>query len=104
MDISIITLVVGAKGIQHSARFLRARGIVKIDKRMAVDRLLEDWKILPDGSPVDRFGGNFVHSPVSPYKRQSPNCIGQPAVVAAWLGRGVYLELMALARYGDTAP
>src|ERR1035437_2560086 len=42
-----------AQGIEHSARLLRGGGIVKVNQRLAVDLLVEDGKVGPDGCPVN---------------------------------------------------
>src|ERR1035437_767969 len=53
VDIGIVVLVVIAQGIEHSARLLRGGGIVKVNQRLAVDLLVEDGKVGPDGCPVN---------------------------------------------------
>src|SRR5205814_7421563 len=52
MHIGVFVLVVISKRIQHISRFLRRRGVVKVDQRMAVRLFAEDGEIFGTGGAV----------------------------------------------------
>src|SRR5207302_8048205 len=53
--------------VDDLARLLGRRGVVEIDQRVAVDASVEDWKVGPDTTDVDRRGSiNPQHSEIIP--------------------------------------
>jgi len=60
MHIGIVALVVLAQGLKDRAGFLRGRGVVKINQRLAVDLLVEDREVVADISPVGMGGPGVV--------------------------------------------
>src|SRR5438105_11769997 len=62
MHIGVFVLVVISKRIQHISRFLRRRGVVKVDQRMAVRLFAEDREIFANGVPVYGATCELVHA------------------------------------------
>ena len=54
MDVSILVTVVVQNRVYHHPGFLAGGGVIKINQRMAFDRLLQYREILPDGIMVQR--------------------------------------------------
>src|SRR2546430_8362162 len=45
MNIGVVSLVVATESVKNDSRFLGRGGVIEIDKRLAVDFLIEDGKI-----------------------------------------------------------
>src|SRR6266581_2122998 len=72
MHIGVLMLVVAPKRVDDGARFLRGRRAIKINQRMTVCALSQDWEILADGAPVYTAGNNLVHTTICSTRRRAP--------------------------------
>src|SRR5437899_5709226 len=72
MHIGVLMLVVAPKRVDDGARFLRGRSAIKIDQRITVCALSQDWEILADGAPVYTAGNNLVHTTICSTRRRAP--------------------------------
>ena len=62
MHIGVVVLVIMLERIEHRARFLRRRRIVKIDQRLAVHLFAEDREVLANRIPIEGTARDFVHN------------------------------------------
>ena len=53
VDVGVVVFVIMHQRVNHRARFLRRRGVVEINQRLAVDLLVEDGEILSQRGPVN---------------------------------------------------
>src|SRR6266567_9027993 len=72
MHIGVFVLVVISKRIQHTSRFLRRCGAVKVDQRMAVRLFAEDREIFANGVPVYGATCDLVHTLICFMRRCAP--------------------------------
>jgi len=61
MNVRVVVLIIMSHRIEHCPGLLRRRRIVEVNERMAVNRLVQNRKIVPDRFPIDITGGNLVH-------------------------------------------
>src|SRR5437899_8863945 len=64
VHICVFMLVVSVRRVEDSPRFLRGRGVIKIDQAMAVRLFAENREILADSVPVCTGGSNLVHTTI----------------------------------------
>jgi hypothetical protein len=62
MNIRVLMLIKIPKRLDHGARLLRSCSAIELNQRMPVRLLAQDREILTDGLPIDRNGGNPVHT------------------------------------------
>src|SRR5438067_10070222 len=72
MNVGIIMLVKVTKRLDHRARFLGSGRAIKIDQRMAMGLLAQNREIFAKGLPIDRAGGNLVHTIICSAQRCAP--------------------------------
>ncbi len=59
VDVAVVVLVVAADRVDHRARLLAAGPAVEVDERFAVNLLVENGKVTPQGGPVGGGSGGF---------------------------------------------
>src|SRR6266446_141596 len=72
MHVGVFVLVVSSKRIQHTSRFLRRCGAVKVDQRMAVRLFAEDREIFANGVPVYGASCDLVHTLICSMRQCAP--------------------------------
>jgi hypothetical protein len=71
MNVRVVVFVKILQRLDHSARFLRTRSAIKINQRMPVCLLAEDWEIFTTSAPVHSAGDNLVHTIICSTKRSA---------------------------------
>ena len=65
VDVGVVLLVEAPDGVDDRARFLRRRGVVQIDERLAPDQAVQDREVLPRLRDIEGPGRRPVHHPGS---------------------------------------
>src|SRR5438067_13230429 len=65
-------LVKVSNGFYHRARFLRSRGVIKINQRMPMRLLAQNREVFAKSLPFDDDAGNLVHSIICYTRHDAP--------------------------------